>query len=121
MENLPTTPPEASEGEKRRRIRELNDAFRMTFSGGRVLVTSGVQALGEKSVAMLLRRVQAFSAFTRDNDPYGEHDFGTLEHEGRKVFWKIDYIDLPLSMGSDNPSDPSAICRVLTIMLAEEY
>jgi hypothetical protein len=77
--------------------------------------------LGENSVAAFLWKVQAFNAFTRDNDPYGEHDFGALEHEGCKVFWKIDYYDLSLSAGSDDPSDPSATCRVLTIMLAEEY
>lgn len=121
MENLPTTPPETTEAEKRRRVRELNDALRTTFSGGHVLLTSGVQALGERSVVTLLRNVRSFSAFTRDNDPYGEHDFGALEHEGHKVFWKIDYYDRTLSIGSDDPSDPSATCRVLTIMLVEEY
>jgi hypothetical protein len=26
-----------------------------------------------------------------DNDPHGEHDFGAFEHEGQRIFWKIDY------------------------------
>jgi hypothetical protein len=51
----------------------------------------------------------------------GEHDFGMIRHGGLKVFWKIDYYDLNLRYGSENPSDPAQTRRVMTILLAEEY
>ena len=35
-----------------------------------------------------MRRVRALVAFTPDNDPYGEHDFGSFEYAGKKIFWK---------------------------------
>ena len=28
-----------------------------------------------------------------DNDPYAEHDFGSFEHDGQTIFWKIDLYD----------------------------
>jgi hypothetical protein len=65
--------------------------------------------------------VETFSAFTHDNDPYGEHDFGAIEHDGTRVFWKIDYYDTDYQYGSSDPSDPAQTRRVLTIMLADEY
>ncbi len=63
-------------------IRTLNDALRTTFQGGRVLVTRGVRALPLEVNAVVLQAVQAFDAFTPENDPYGEHDFGSFELEG---------------------------------------
>ena len=57
-------------------------------------------------------------AFTPDNDPYGEHNFGSFEHNGIRVFWKIDYYDRNVEYGSEDPSDPAQTTRVLTIMLA---
>ncbi|MEP4125327.1 MAG: DUF3768 domain-containing protein, partial [Lentilitoribacter sp.] len=65
--------------------------------------------------------VSEFNVFTDDNDPYGEHDFGSFEFGGKKCFWKIDYYDLNYQGGSDDPSDLSKTNRVLTIMLADEY
>jgi hypothetical protein len=103
------------------RIRALNDAFRTSFSGGRVMMTVGVDSLPSDVQAMALRSVATFSAFTADNDPRGEHDFGSFEVGHRKLFWKIDYYDPTLAFGSDDPSDPAKTARVLTIMLAEEY
>ena len=41
----------------------------------------------------LAQAVCDFDTFNADNDPYDEHDFGCLEYEGKKVFWKIDYCD----------------------------
>src|SRR5262249_20996885 len=67
-----------------------------------------------------LMRVQTFSDFNPDNDPHGEHDFGSFEVAGQKFFWKIDYYDRCLRFGSKDPADPSKTNHVLTIRLADE-
>jgi hypothetical protein len=103
------------------RIRELNDPFRSTMTGGRVMLTAGVDALPSDVKAMVIRRVATFSDFTPDNDPHGEHDFGSFTLVGRKFFWKIDAYDKAMEFGSEDPADPAKTTRVMTIMLAEEY
>src|SRR5260370_5572562 len=103
------------------RIRDLNDAFRRTFSGGRVMMTCGVDTLPDMVKAKVLQLVATFDQFTEDNDPHGEHDFGSFELVNRKFFWKIDYYDRDLRYGSQDPSDPERTMRVLTVMLAGEY
>ena len=102
-------------------IAKLNDEFRTTFTGGKVLITAGVDALGPQFVADALESARTFDEFTGDNDPHREHDFGTFTIRGQKLFWKIDYYDPTMQYGSENPCDPEATCRVLTVMLAEEY
>ena len=105
-----------------RRIRELNDAMRAGACDiGSVLVTSGIQEKGRDFLVSVSQAVAAFDNFTPDNDPYGEHDFGSLELDGEKVFWKIDYYDLLMSAHSPDATDPNVTNRVLTIMLANEY
>src|SRR5436305_15237881 len=89
------------------KIRALNDAFRTTMTGGRVMLTAGVDALPSDVKAMVIRRVATFSEFTPENDPHGEHDFGSFEVAGRKFFFKLDYFDAAMEFGSDDPSDPS--------------
>lgn len=108
-------------------LAEQNDAFRrnsewlLPLKGERVH-TAGIEALGLEAVLDIWSKVRSFSAFTEDNDPYGEHDFGSLDHPAAgKLFWKIDYYDLDLACGSEDASDPVKTRRVLTIMLAEEY
>lgn len=103
------------------KIRALNDAFRTTMTGGKVFFTAGIDALPPDVKAIVIRRVAVFSAFTPENDPYDEHDFGSVEISGHKIFWKIDYYDLAMEFGSENPADPAKTVRVLTIMLASEY
>ena len=102
-------------------IRQLNDTFRNTLSGGEVMLTSGVRSLGSQAVSHILTAVRQFADFSADNDPYGEHDFGSFSHAGQKIFWKIDYYDQSLAYSSADPADPLVTKRVLTIMLAEEY
>ena len=65
------------------RIRALNDAFRRTFVGGMVMITAGVEAMPVDQRRSLLAKVRAFDAFTDDNDPHGEHDFGA-DRRGRR-------------------------------------
>ncbi len=103
------------------RIRELNDAFRRTFQGGRVMITVGVDALPDAVKADALTEVRTFSSFVVDNDPYREHDFGSFTLAGYTFFWKIDYYDSRCEFGSDDASDSDKTTRVLTLMLAEEY
>jgi hypothetical protein len=98
------------------RIRDLNDAFRRTFSGGNVVMTAGVNELPDMVKAEALKRAATFDDFNEDNDPHGEHDFGSFELCGRRFFWKIDYYDPDLKYGSEDPSDPAQTTRVLTVM-----
>ena len=103
------------------KIAEQNDALRSTFLGGKVLLTEGIQSLDKNVRAEILGKVRTFNHFTADNDPYNEHDFGSFQHEGYKIFWKIDYYDATFTYGSDNPANSETTRCVLTIMLAEEY
>ncbi|HEV7276530.1 MAG TPA: DUF3768 domain-containing protein [Devosiaceae bacterium] len=103
------------------RIRCLNDRLRTHFIGGQVMITQGIQALGPAFRVACVQAVRAFDTFTEDNDPHGEHEFGSVEIAGTTVFWKIDYYDRTLEYASPDPSDPAVTTRVLTILLAEEY
>lgn len=104
------------------RVRELNDAFRRDGQGnGSVMLTAGIQGEGQAFLEATVAAVQTFDAFGEDNDPWGEHDFGAVDVQGKKVFWKIDYYNPDLSAGSENPANEAMTHRVLTIMLASEY
>ena len=103
------------------KIASLNDAFRTSFAGGRVVVTAGVACLDAQTRAAVLRAVRTYSSFTPSNDPYGKRDFGSLSIDGHELFWKIDYYDPSLTRHSDDAANPSVTARVLTIMLTEEY
>lgn len=102
-------------------IRTLNDAFRQSFEGGRVLLTAGLPALPEGKLHQVLRAVRAFGFFNTGNDPHGEHDFGVVEVAGTRCFWKIDYYNQDLDRHSPDPADPAVTVPVLTVMLGEEY
>ena len=80
---------------KTEHIKALNDKFRTTGLGGRVVITNGVSDLGEDVVGQITKAVREFDIFTKDNDPHGEHDFGAFEVDSRKLFWKIDGVDAP--------------------------
>lgn len=104
------------------RIAELNDQLRTTFLTGRVLLTEGIADLPANVQSAIVEKVKNFDAFSPDNDPYGEHDFGSFDlPEIGKVFWKIDYYDPEYHGHSEDAADPCKTRRVLTIMLACEY
>ena len=103
------------------KVRALNDAFRHTLTGGSVLMTASIMALGSDLQTRILAAVQSFEGFTTENDPWGEHDFGACEIDGEQVFFKIDYFDPTRTWHSPDPADQKVTHRVLTIMLAEDY
>jgi hypothetical protein len=98
------------------KIAALNDEFRKA-NPLQVTITNGVYTLPD--LQSLMQAVREFDSFTEDNDPYGEHDFGSLDWHGEKVFWKIDYYDQALEYEKD-PLDVECK-RVLTVLLASEY
>jgi Protein of unknown function (DUF3768) len=109
-------------------IRALNDEFRTqrsligsAIADNTLVITSGVAARGNDFIDRAVHAVREYSAFSEDNDPYGEHDFGSFEIDGENLFWKIDYYDRLLEWRSPDPADASVTRRVLTILLAEEY
>jgi hypothetical protein len=107
-------------------IRDLNDRLRKGDPSvpGRMVVTTGVQALlagSARKSSQLIDAIRSFDGFGEDNDPHGEHDFGALDFAGSRLFWKIDYYAPGLEFGSEDPSDPQKTFRMLTIMLVEEY
>lgn len=107
---------EVIQNETSAKIAALNDEHRRSMQG--CTVTKGIVAMGSAANEVFVS-VRDYVAFTEDNDPYGEHDFGSLEIHGQRIFWKIDYYDEDLKYWCD-PLD-SKCRRVLTIMLAEEY
>jgi hypothetical protein len=104
-----------------KRIAQLNDRFRQTYWGGKVMTTCGVNELPEDIQARLFRAVAEFDDFDWRNDPHGEHDFGKVEIDNHEFFWKIDYYDARMECGSEDPANPDVTTRVLTIMLTHEY
>ena len=117
------------------RIARLNDRARQAMGLACVAVeTEGFRALSEADQSRVRELVETFDAFTSDNDPYGERDFGAIyqDSDGRwtttrparpaeTVFWKIDSYDRELQFASDDPANPAVTRLVLTIMLATEY
>ncbi len=125
-----------SSRERAERIARLNDLARKVMGVAcTVFVTPGFLALEAADQSRVREMVETFDTFTKDNDPYGERDFGAVYQcadglwtterpasgERERVFWKLDCYDRDLKYGSDDPADPSITRRVLTIMLAEEY
>ncbi|MCC0018758.1 MAG: DUF3768 domain-containing protein [Hoeflea sp.] len=100
------------------RVQTINDQFRQTFLGGRVVMTASVAAMADNDRRTLLSRVRHFDEFTSENDPYGEHDFGSINLGECRYFWKIEYHDPTLTCGPSDASDMATTERALALMRA---
>lgn len=107
---------------RRERIAQLNDLCRTAMGvAGKLFQTAGINALPLADQSAIREAVETYDRFTPDDNPYGERDFGAFDHNGQRIFWKIDYYAPDLHHGSEDPADPTQTVRVLTIMLAQEY
>ena len=118
----------------KQRIQAKNDAFRKAVMfapqpDGKAVMTQAIASLGSMACAWIYKQIAEFDTFNEGNDPYEEHDFGSVtvavsdlmtgENETHKVFWKIDYYaDADMEFGTEDKLD---CYRVLVIMFAEEY
>ena len=65
------------------RIARLNDRARQAMGVACVAVaTEGFRALSEADQSRVRELIETFDAFTPDNDPYGERDFGAIYQDG---------------------------------------
>ena len=101
-------------------IRALNDAFRTTLTGGKVLMTAGVDALPSDVKAMVIRRVATFSDFTGER-PTRRARLRKLLSRRPKVLFQDRLLRFEHGVRIGRPDDPSKTTRVLTIMLVAEY
>jgi len=106
-------------------IARLNDRVRQGLDRtAKVVMTSNLLAhLSDGSLpgkilaqAKLLKAVRNCT-FSPDSP---ERDFARFDVDGVTVLMKLDYYDLQLEYGSEDPADASITCRVLTIMAAED-
>jgi len=118
-------------------IRKLNDLARTqpAIVNAIWVVTPGVKALlasdpeadgalpeeSAERTATLRHAVATFNDFPQANDPYREHDFGSFELFGGKLFWKIEYYHPDRDTLAPERANIELCRRVVTIMLAEEY
>lgn len=104
-------------------VAEDNDDFRSGFArgNGKISLSLGVQALNLEKQVELLGKVRAYNKFNADNDPYGEHDFGSVNLDGDLYFWKIDYYNPDMCTFCDPYVEENQPVRVLTLMLSSEY
>ena len=128
----------ATAREQTARIARLNDLARSAMGVACTAVaTVGFRSLPEADQSRVRELIETFDAFTEDNDPHGERDFGAIYQRGdgrwtterprvrdderERVFWKLDYYDRDLRFASEDAADPARTRRVLTIMLSDEY
>ncbi|WP_131114790.1 DUF3768 domain-containing protein [Lichenihabitans psoromatis] len=107
--------------DKAERIRALNDECRTSNTARTLVLTRGVAALSASLHRQIIAALARFDRFDADNDPYGEHDFGAFTIDDHRLFFKIDTYDRSCLHHSPDPADPAVTCRVITLMLANEY
>lgn len=90
---------------------------------GKLVWTSNLGSVGDDFVGNAIKAVGEHTTFDEDNDPEGYHDFGAIDVEETKIFFKIDLYELgsDFRYGSEFPDDPRKTDRVLTIMLASDW
>ncbi|PTD15876.1 DUF3768 domain-containing protein [Sphingomonas fennica] len=110
------------------RIARLNDRCRQGLDpSARIMVTRNCLARlsGEgEGIAEVLAQAELLAAVRRYAFKPGdgpERDFGAFDLQDQRILFKIDYYDMALEFGSEDPADASITRRVLTVMLAEDY
>ena len=115
-------------------IAEQNDRFRRALPSlppgtaapdglrGRVVLTRAVAARGPLFPLLCLLEIARHETFGPEDDPEGRHDFGAVDVQGERVWFRIDlYADEAMEWGSERPDDPSLTYRVLTVMLPSDW
>ena len=114
-------------------LRARNDRFRRTLTGGSVMLSAGVVALGAANQARIIEAVRGFTSFDDDceiGDPFDDHSIGDLEVEVEEpgihrwpelIFFGINDLGRPATGAGSSPAPSTGTALVLTLMLASEW
>ena len=72
-----------NEADHATKIRTLNDQFRRTGRGGRIMLTQGIQALGQKAVEEIIAKVRAFDQFNEGNERVAQRNLTPARSQNR--------------------------------------
>ena len=64
-------------------IRDLNDAFRKTGIGGRILLTIGIRELGEPAINEIIAKIRNFSDFNKSNERVAQRNLTPARSQNR--------------------------------------
>ncbi|MDY6807014.1 MAG: DUF3768 domain-containing protein [Cyanobacteriota bacterium] len=99
----------------------LNDRFRKgDRSLGEYKLSRQILALPKHKQKQLFKDLHEFSDFNYENDPGGERKQGAIAMDGVTYIWKIDYLDLSMTMLSEDPSDANQTTRILSLIRKDE-
>ena len=65
------------------KVRALNDQFRTTGRGGRIMLTQGIQALGQQVVMEIMAKIRVFDTFTKDNERVAQRNLTPARSQNR--------------------------------------
>ena len=110
-----------------------NDRFRRTLTGGSLMLSAGIVALGAANQARIIAAVRGFTGFNTDfeiGDPFDDHSIGDIEVEVEEpgihrwpelIFFRIDDLAHPPTGTGPSPAPSTGTALVLTLMLASEW
>jgi hypothetical protein len=105
-------------------IGALNDRCRYGLDRrARIVVTrSCLATFAEVGVPAIVAQVEIMAALRAHTFPEQdrERERGSFELRGHTVYFAIDYYDIALEYGSEDPANASITRRVLTIMMRED-
>ena len=87
------------------------------IAGANDLARAGLGS-NSSDVLLLTHGVKYYSAFSKDNDPDGEHDYGAFQVYDNEYAFKIDYYDQLLEFGVNQYEEDCR--RVITVMRLDE-
>lgn len=103
-----------------KRIGEINDIFRQTLMGGKIVFTPKVRALSPNTIRLLLGALRRGNS-KRIHKLYHEKNTGAVVVQKMKFVWNIDYCDRDdESQKAEDPTDIRNTLRILTVMMESE-
>ena len=101
---------------------KLRQSIFNSLGKNKLVLSNDVSQLNLIDGIEVLKLVREFKTFNRgEDDPYGEHDFGSFDFKDINYFWKIDYYDNDLKFHSEDKLNAEKTIKVLTVMKASEY